>query len=92
MAAPIRQVLGINVPLPLTLQVLLVPLPNATIYIFNSYLMTFPNYSLRTLKKKISGQVRPGHQSWFVDTTSEKLAIMSEPEFFTERFPLFRYS
>ena len=28
------------------------------------------------------GQVRSGHQSGFVDTTTEKFAIMSELEFF----------
>ena len=33
-------------------------------------------------------QVRSGHQSGFVDTTTEKLAIMSELEFFTKQFPL----
>ena len=38
------------------------------------------------------GEVRSGHQSGFVDSTSEKFAITSELEYFTERFPLFRYS
>ena len=62
---------------------------------FSSHLVTFPNYSLRTIKKKCrvrSGQVRSGHPIGFVDTTSEKFAIMSVLEFFTERFLLFGYS
>ena len=67
---------------PLTLQVFLVPLPNAAIYICSSYLVTFHNYSLCTIKKKMPGQMRSGHQSGFVDTTTEKFAIMSELEFF----------
>ena len=39
----------------------------------------FSNYSLRTFqqKKKLPGQVRSGHQSRFVDSTSEKFLITS---------------
>ena len=37
------------------------------------------------------GQVRSGHQSGFVDPTSEKFAITSELEVFTERFPFSEY-
>ena len=47
--------------------------------IFSSYLVTFPNFSLRTFqqKQKLPGQVRSGHQSGFVDPTSEKFVITS---------------
>ena len=39
--------------------------------IFSSYLVTLPNYSLRTSQKeKLPGQARSGHQSRFVDPTS----------------------
>ena len=60
--------------------------------IFSSYLATFPYYSLCRFQQKIPGQIRSGHQSGFFYPTSEKFAITSELEFFTERFPLFRYS
>ena len=46
--------------------------------IFSSYLVTFPNYSLRTFQKKMPGQVRSGHQSGFVDLTSEKQSRQSQ--------------
>ena len=35
-------------------------------------------------KTKMPGQVRSGHQSGFVDTTTEKFANMSELVFFNE--------
>ena len=60
--------------------------------IFSSYLVIFPNYSLRTFQKKWPGQVSSGHQSGLVDPTSEKLALTSQLELFTERFPLLGYS
>ena len=55
--------------------------------IFSSYLVTFPNYSLRTFRKKCrvrSGQITKAG----LLTTSQKFSITSELAFFTERFPL----
>ena len=58
----------------------------------SSYLVTFPNFSLRIFhKKKMPGQVRSGHQRRFVDPTSEKFAITPELEFLTEQFLLCRF-
>ena len=54
--------------------------------------LTIHCFIAHILAKKMLDQVRSGHQSGFVDPTSEKLAITSELELFTERFPLFRYS
>ena len=60
------------------LQVFLVPLPNAAIYSAHTWLpFIIINYAYLS-KKDIPGQVRSGHQSEFVDTTTEKFAIMSE--------------
>ena len=72
--------------------VFLVPLPS-TAYIQlilcrHCYLLFIGHISAK--KKKSPGQVRSGHQSRFLDLTSEKLAITSF--FFTEQLPFFRYS
>ena len=54
--------------------------------ISSSYLVTFPKYSLPASGKKVAGS---GHQSKFVDPTSEKFAVMPEVEFFMVQFHLF---
>ena len=43
--------------------------------ISSSYLVTFLNIICTYSGKKMPGQVRPGHQSGFVEPTSEKFAI-----------------
>ena len=52
----------------------------------------FQTFIAHILTKKLPGQVRSGYQRWFVDPTSEKFAIPPELEFFTDKFPLFRFS
>ena len=57
-------------------QVFLVPWPSAVRY--SAYLVTFPNYSLCTFQEeKMSGQIRSGHQSEFVDPASERTHLLS---------------